>query len=77
MECYYYLRDDQGLLADGKSQNGRRLGESFSDMLFSPGDFLEENTLIAGIEELEKLDASETNPRRLNAKEVLITPKDG
>ena len=33
--------------------------------------------LIADIEELENLDASEMYPRRLNAKEVLITHKDG
>ena len=33
----------------------------------------EEDILIAEIEELEKLDASEICPRRLNAKEVLIT----
>ena len=37
----------------------------------------EEDILTAEIEELEKLDASETYPRRLNAKEVLITQKDG
>ena len=37
----------------------------------------EEDFLTAEIEELEKLDASETYPRRLNAKEVLTTPKDG
>ena len=37
----------------------------------------EENILIAEIEELEKLDASEKYPRRLNAKEVLITREDG
>ena len=36
------------------------------------GDFL-----IADFEELEKLDASEIYRRRLNAKEVLITYKDG
>ena len=29
MERYYYLRDVQDLLADGKSQNERRSGESF------------------------------------------------
>ena len=29
MECCCCLRDDQDLLADGKSQNERRLGESF------------------------------------------------
>ena len=32
--------------------------------------------LIAVVEELEKLDASEIYPRRLNAKEVLISQKD-
>ena len=46
-------------------------------MLCSRCEFLEEDALIALIEQLEKLDASETYPRRLNAKEVLITPKDG
>ena len=40
-------------------------------------EFWDENVLVAEIEELEKLDASETYPRRLNAKEVLITQKDG
>ena len=35
------------------------------------------DVLIADIEELEMLDASEIHPRRLNAKEVLITHKDG
>ena len=29
MECCYYLRDDQDLLTDGKSQNERWFGESF------------------------------------------------
>ena len=33
--------------------------------------------LVADIEEWEKLDASEIYPRRLNAKEVLITHIDG
>ena len=33
--------------------------------------------LTADMEELEKLDASEIYPRRLNEKEVLITHKDG
>ena len=33
--------------------------------------------LIAEIEELEKLDASEIYPRRLNAEEVLIIQEDG
>ena len=77
MECYCCLRDDQDLLADGKSQNERRFGESFWDMLCSRVRIWEKDFLIAEIEELKKLDASETYPRRLNAKEVLITQKDG
>ena len=44
-------------------------------MLCSRVGIWEKDILIAEIEELEKLDASETYPRRLNAKEVLITPK--
>ena len=71
------LRDIQDLLADGKSQNERIFGESFQDMLYSRGEFWEEDILTAEIEELEKLDASEIYPRRLNAREVLITQKDG
>ena len=35
VECYCYLRDDQDLLADDKTQNERRFGESFLDMLCS------------------------------------------
>ena len=31
---------------------------------------------VADLEDLEKLDASEIYPRRINAKEVLITPKE-
>ena len=76
MECFYYLRDDQDLLADGKSQNERRGGESFWDMLCSRRIW-EDDILIAEIEELAKLDASEMYPRRVNAKDVLITQKDG
>ena len=38
-------------------------------------EFWDEDILIAEIEELEKLDASETHPRTLSAKLVLRTPK--
>ena len=41
------------------------------------GYALKGDILKADIEELEKLDASEIYPRRLNAKEVLITHKHG
>ena len=60
-----------------RAQNERRFGESFQDMLCTRCGIWEEDMLIAEIEELEKLGASETYPRRLNAKEVLITEKDG
>ena len=39
MECYCYLRDDQDLLADGKTQIEGRFGECFKDMLCSQGKF--------------------------------------
>ena len=54
-----FLRDDQDLLADGKSQNERSFWESFKDMLCSMEEYWEEDILIVEIEELEKLDASE------------------
>ena len=41
------------------------------------GGTWEGDILIADIEELENLDASEIHPRRLNAKEVLITQRKG
>ena len=39
MECYGCLRDVQDLLADGKTPNERRFGESFWNMLCSTGEF--------------------------------------
>ena len=39
MECCCCLREYQDLLADGKSQNERRFGESFQHMLCSRGEF--------------------------------------
>ena len=38
---------------------------------------LERRYLIANLEDFEKLDASVVYPRRINAKEVLISQKDG
>ena len=51
-------------------------GISFGYALIA-GGIWKGHILIADIEELEKLDASEVYTRRLNAKEVLITHKDG
>ena len=39
MKCCCYLRNDQDFLADGKSQNERRFGESLQDMLCSREEF--------------------------------------
>ena len=50
--------------------------KNLSRICFDRGWIWEEKKLTADIEELEKLDASETYPRRLNAKEVLITQRD-
>ena len=51
--------------------------KNLSRICFDRGGNLGGNILIADTEELGKLDESEIYPRRLNAKEVLITPKDG
>ena len=40
------------------------------------GEIWKGDILIADLEELEKLDASEIYPRRIKAKEVLVTQKD-
>ena len=46
------------------------------EVLGSRGGIWKGDILTAEVEELEKLDASEIYPSRLNAKEVLITHKD-
>ena len=52
--------------------------ENPSSICFSvyAGGIWEKDILFAEIEESEKLDASKTYPRKLNAKEVMITQKD-
>ena len=72
MECCCYLRHVQDLLPDGKNPYDRRFGESFKNILCSPREFWEEDIVNS-----KKMDASEICPRRLDAKEVLITHKDG
>ena len=50
--------------------------ESFwTDLISQGGEFGKEKFLIADLEDLEKFDASEIHPRRINAKEMLITQK--
>ena len=48
---------------------------SFLGMNWSRGEIWKGNILISDLEDLEKLDASEIYPRRINAKEVLISQK--
>ena len=52
------------------------LPEIFFGYVLYAGRIWEGDTLVADIEELEKMDASDIHARRLNAKEVL-TPKNG
>ena len=59
---------------DGKFKMNEDWWISLGHALFA-GWIGEEDILIAEIEELEKLDATEICPRRLNAREVLKTPK--
>ena len=63
-----------------QSENSSIWNESITWIFFVrsasiAGEIWKGDILIADIEELEKLDASEIHPRRLNAQEVLITPK--
>ena len=76
MKRYCCLRDVQDLLIDGKYQNERIFGESFKNMLCSRREFWEEHILIAEIEELEKLDASETYPRRVKDRILYFASGD-
>ena len=58
-------------------QNGKKvLSGFFLRICFDRGKIWKGDILMTHIEELEKLDASKTFPRRLNAKEVLITHGD-
>ena len=89
----------KNLLADGKTPNGRRLGEKSENHFEGPviplgamieyhpistrdqsmllmGGIWKGGVLVADIEELRTLDASEVRARKLNAKETK-TPKKG
>ena len=92
MECCCYLRNVQDLLADGKTPYERRFGEPFKGptVLFaamveyhpsSPKDQMRIHQfgkkVLLDLEELEMMDASDIYSRRIKAKEVLISQKDG
>ena len=91
MECYTYLRNVTDFLSDGKTPYERRFGQPFKGTIIPfekvlPGLFLgyalyaegiwKGDVLIADLEELEAMDASEIYSKRLNAKEVIF-PKEG
>ena len=87
---YFFLRTTYSIWCTGRippkfrerqSWNSSIRKESITRNLlwtcFDRGRNWRGDILITDIEELEKLDASEIFPRRLNAKEVLITHEDG
>ena len=90
MECYCYLWNIQDLLSDGveyhliSAKDLSRLHQFGSKVL--PGKFLgyalhvgriwKRDILVADIEDLEEMDASEIHAEKLNAEKVL-TPMNG
>ena len=93
MECHCYLRNIQDLLSDGKTSYERRFGVPFKGPIIPFGATVEHypisarhqscggiwkgDNLVADIEELEKMDASEIHPGRINGKEVLMLQRGG
>ena len=88
MECCTYLRNIQDLLSDGEyypisAKDQSRIHQFGKKVL--PGLFLgyalyaggiwKGDILVADIEELETMDASEIYSKRLNAKEVIFPKK--
>ena len=88
MECYTYLRNVTDSLSNGKTPYERRFGQPFKGPLIPFGSLVEHHrktakggiwkghVLIADLEELETMDASEIYSKRLNAKDVIF-PKQG
>ena len=77
MECYTYLRNVTDLLSDGKTQFGKKVFPGlFLGYALYAGGIWKGDVLIADLEELETMDASEIYSKRLNAKEVIF-PKQG
>ena len=68
MECLPNSERDEGRI--------HQFGKKVLPGIFVGYALIAGDILIADNEELEKLDASEIYPRRLKAKEVLITQKD-
>ena len=65
------VRDQSRLHRFGKKVSP----EIFRGFVLIAGGIWKGDIMISDIEELEKLDAQEKNPRRINAKEVLISQK--
>ena len=87
IECYTYLRNVTDLLSVGKTPYNRegpvknpsiwKEGHTWiiRRIRIVPGRIWKGDVLVADIEELETMDASEIYSKRLNAKEV-ISPKE-
>ena len=84
MESYCCLRNIQDLLSEGKTPHERRFGEPFRGPVIPFVAMVEyrpisakdlSRLLVADIEELETMDASEIYSKRLNAKEVIFLTK--
>ena len=72
VEYYPNSARDQSML----HQYGKKvLPDFFFGYASIAGEIGKRDILVADIEELEKMDASEIYPRRINAKEVLISQK--
>ena len=75
MECYTFLRNVTDLLSDGKTPYERRFGKPSKGYTLYAGGIWKGDLLIADLEELETMDASEIYSKRLNAKEVIFHQK--
>ena len=72
------MNEDFGNLSKDQYQFGKKvLPGMFKGYAEIAGGIWKGDILIADNEELEKLNASDIHPRRLNAKDVLVTHKDG
>ena len=90
MECLSYLWKIQDLLPDGKTPYERRFGESYlferpvenpsiwkASITWNIPRIRSSDIMVANVEELETMDASEIYAKRLNAKEVIFPRENG
>ena len=78
MECFTHLRNIQDLLSDGKTPYERRFGIPqfgpkvlpgiFLGYAFNAGGIWKGDILVADIEEMEEMDASELHAKKTQCK---------